>query len=237
MGEIEQGTAEESGVPASRRRFIELVGGVGATTALSILAAACGDSDEAGGGDSVTAPGESEEVVPAGEPGTDLEIIKYALFLEYFEETFYGQVLQSGQVKDTELRRLLGDVYHNEQEHSQALAALVRQLAGTPVPRPKTKFGPVIDAGEDKILETAALFENLGAAAYLGQADKIQNSRIFEAALSIHTVEARHAAALNEVAGIGFRAGKLEGSVPDGAFAKPMTREEVLAKAAPFVTA
>ncbi len=234
MGEIEQGTAEESGAPASRRRFIELAGGGGGAAALSILAAACGDSDE-GGGDSVTAPGESEEVIPAGEPGTDLEIIKFALFLEYFEETFYGEVLESGQVKDRGLRRLLGDVYHDEQEHAQALTALVRQLAGTPVPRPKTKFGPVIDAGEDKILETAALFENLGAAAYLGQADKIQNSRIFEAALSIHTVEARHAAALNEAAGIGFRAGKLEGSVPDGAFAKPMTREEVLAEAARFV--
>ena len=47
------------------------------------------------------------------------------------------------------------------------------------------------------MLETAAAVENLGAAAYLGQARRIQTKEILAAALSIHTVEARHAAALN----------------------------------------
>jgi hypothetical protein len=94
----------------------------------------------------------------------------------------------------------------------------------------------VIDAGRERILEVASTVENLGASAYLGQAPRIQNLRILESALAIHTVEARHAAALNEIAGNGFASGgKLVGSVPDGAFAQPMTREEVLTAAAPYV--
>jgi rubrerythrin len=217
---------------------MELVGGGGAAAAAAIFAAACGE-DEGGGGneDSVTAAGEVEEETPAGEPGNDLEIVKYALFLEFFEESFYGQVLESGEVQDSDLKLLIEDVYRNEKEHVAALAALVRQLAGTPVPRPKTKFESVINGGEEKIIATSSVFENLGAAAYLGQADQIQSARILDAALSIHTVEARHAAAFNELAGLGFQGGKLEGSIPDGAFGKPMTRDEVLKQAAPFLAA
>ena len=63
----------------------------------------------------------------------------------------------------------------------------------------------------------AATVENLGAAAYLGQAGNIQSKEILAAALAIHTVEARHAATLNTLL-------KLS-PTPDGAFAKPMTHE------------
>ncbi len=63
------------------------------------------------------------------------------------------------------------------------------------------------------VLTTAAEVENLGAAAYLGQAAAIENPDILAAALSIHTVEARHAALLNTLIG--------EDPTPDGAFAVP----------------
>ena len=43
----------------------------------------------------------------------------------------------------------------------------------------------------------AATVENLGAAAYLGQAGNIKSKEILAAALAIHTIEARHAATLN----------------------------------------
>ncbi len=61
---------------------------------------------------------------------------------------------------------------------------------------------------------------------------------MLESALAIHTVEARHAAALNEIAGNGFSGGgPLSGSIPNGPFGRPMTREEVLEEAAPFIQA
>jgi rubrerythrin len=215
------------GAEASRRRFMQLVGGAGAAVAVSTLVAACGGDDQP-----------QQDTQDAGDPvqpNTDLEIANYALLLEYLEEDFYKQVVASGELR-SEYQALAQQVRQNETEHVDALEALVQQLAGAPAPRPTPKFDAVIEAGEQSILETAATVENLGAAAYLGQATRVQNTRVLEAALAIHTVEARHAAALNEVAGNGFRGGgPLSGSVPNGAFGKPLTRDEVLEQAAPFI--
>ena len=77
------------------------------------------------------------------------------------------------------------------------------------------------------VLELAATVENLGAAAYLGQAAAIEDPAILAAALSIHSVEGRHAAALNMLTG--------QSIVPDGAFAKPADMETVLAGVQPFI--
>ena len=214
--------------PASRRRFMQHVGTAGGGAAVSILLAACGGDDD---GDGTTA----EDLGPP-EPATDLEIVNYALFLEYLEEDFYRQVIESGEITEPRLLRLMRSIRQNETEHVDLLAGVAQQLGGTPVGRPRSRFGEVIEGGRERILEVASTIENLGASAYLGQAPRIENLRVLESALAIHTVEARHAAALNEIAGNGFAGGgKLVGSLPDGAFAQPMTREEVLTAAAPYV--
>jgi rubrerythrin len=123
----------------------------------------------------------------------------------------------------------------NEQDHVDALTATVKDLGGKPE-KPRTNFDSVLEGGPDMILQTAATVENLGAAAYLGQAGRIQSKEILAAALSIHSVEARHAAALNELVGRGFTGkGQLEGSIPDGAFAMPMSMDEVLKNVQPFL--
>ena len=69
--------------------------------------------------------------------------------------------------------------------------------------------------------------ENLGANAYLGQAGKIQSKEVLAAALSIHTVEARHAATLATLV--------KKSVTPDGAFAKPADMATVLAAVKPFL--
>jgi hypothetical protein len=153
----------------------------------------------------------------------DIDIVNYALTLEYLEAEFYKEAIA----------KKFGE---SEQEHVDALIAAVKKLGGTPVAKPKTAFQDVIKGGATKILQTAATVENLGAAAYLGQAGNIKSKEILAAALAIHSVEARHAAALNWLVGRGFNGNSpLEGSIPDGAFAKPMTMEQVLAKAKPFI--
>jgi hypothetical protein len=76
-------------------------------------------------------------------------------------------------------------------------------------------------------VQLAATVENLGAAAHLGQAARIKSKEILAAALAIHSVEARHAAALNLLAG--------KPITPDGAFAKPAAMEEVLPQVKPFI--
>lgn len=212
--------------PASRRSFLRLVGAGGAA-ALGTLVAACGDENEA------PPPTAEGEFAP---PDRDLDIINFALYLEYIEEQFYDSVNQSDAIDDGELSRIFRAFGSNEQGHARALEQLVHQLGGVPADRPRTNFRDAIDGGEQRILEVASQLENLGASAYLGQVPLIENITVREAALTIHSVEARHAAAINELAGNGFRSSEdLEGSIPHGPMAEPRSREEVLRIATDFV--
>jgi len=209
----------------SRKRFLKMVGGTGAAGALATLVAACGEEEEV-----KTGPG-----APATEGQSDLEIVGYALLLELLEADFYRQVLASGEIKDREFADYAKKILANEEEHVDALAATEQQLAGPGVVLPKTDFESVLVGGERKILATASIIENVGASAYLGQADRILSEDVLAAALAIHTVEARHAAGLNDLARNGFKGeGNLIGSVPDGPFAKPKSMEEVMKLVKPF---
>jgi rubrerythrin len=206
---------------SSRKRFLSMVGGAGAAGALAMFLAACGDDDDEE--DSATT---SEGKSSAKSSSVDLEIVNYALTLEYIEADFYAQVIKSGVVTDKAVGEAAKRIGQNEQEHVDALVATAKKL-GRPAKKPKTDFQAVLDGGEQKVLQTAAEVENLGAAAYLGQAGRIQSKEILAAALAIHTVEARHAAALNKIVG--------KTIVPDGAFAKPASMEEVLPQIKPFL--
>jgi rubrerythrin len=208
------------GDDSSRKRFLKMMGGTGATAAFSIFLAACGDDDKSKKNTSSSSSGST--------PGKkqDLEIVEYALTLEYLEVDFYDAVIKSGVIKDKKLADAATMIRDNEQEHVDALTKTVEQLGGKPK-KPQTTFDAVIKGGSKKVLDTAATVENLGAAAYLGQAGRIQSKEILAAALSIHSVEGRHAAALNQAVG--------KTIVPDGAFAKPASMSEVLPKVKPFL--
>jgi hypothetical protein len=213
--------------PVSRRRFLA-VGG--STTAVAAFLAACGDDSGTTTTTSMQTSSGAGETAEFGKG--DIGILNYALTLEYLETAFYADVIKSGLFVGAELEtiRKFGA---EEAEHVEALTAAVKQLGGKPAPEPKTEF-PLKTA--KSVLELAGTVENLGAAAYLGQAGRIKDKEILAAALSIHSVEARHAAALNELVGRDFRAGSpLEGSLPDGAFAAPMSMEQVLRRVKPFL--
>jgi rubrerythrin len=214
--------------PATRRRFFTLAGGTGA---LGLLVAACG------GDDRPTASTATTMAAPArGSERGDIAIVNYALTLEYVEADFYDQAVRSGEIRDRKVVDLAQRIGESEHQHVDALTATVKKLGGTPAMKPATKFDDVIGGGAAKILQTAAAVENLGAAAYLGQAGRIKSKEVLAAALSIHSVEARHAAALNALTGRGFGGnGPLDGSLPDGAFAKAMTMDQVLAQVKPFL--
>jgi rubrerythrin len=216
--------------PSSRKRFFKMLGGAGAVSAAGVLIAACGDDKKASGASAAAA------TTPEGDNASDLKIVNYALTLEYLEATFYREVLDSGVITDKKIGELAKGLAETEQQHVDALIATAKSLGGTPAAKPKTKFQDTIDKGAKTVLETAATVENLGAAAYLGQAGNIKSKDILAAALSIHSVEARHAAALNELVGRGFGGkGGLEGALPDGPFGNPMDMASVLKAVAPFI--
>jgi hypothetical protein len=202
---------------ASRKRFLKTVG-TGGAGAFALLLAACGGSSKKKAATTTAAA-----TAAGGSVEGDIKIVNYALTLEYLEAAFYKDVVASRLFKGAQLDTIktFGD---QEQQHVDALTAAVKKLGGTPAAKPQTKF-PLDTA--PNVLTLAATVENLGAAAYLGQAANIQSKEILAAALSIHTVETRHAAALNTLMG--------KSIVPDGAFAKPASMDEVLPTVKPFI--
>jgi rubrerythrin len=220
--------AELAEDPGSRKAFMRKAG-AGAAGGLALLLAACGSKSTPKSKPAATA------AATAGSASGDLAILNYALTLEYLEADFYKQVADSGMAKGS-IAELVKAIGQTEQDHVDALTKTITSLGGKPVAKPQTKFGPVLDKGLKTVLETAATVENLGAAAYLGQAPKIMNKDVLAAALSIHSVEARHAAGLNMLVGRGFTGGSaLEGSIPDGAFGAPLAMSKVLAAVKPYI--
>ena len=206
--------------PQSRRKFLAVVGG---STALAAFLAACGsDSDSSSTGTTAMSSGGGKSETAEFGKG-DVGILNYALTLEYLETAFYADVVKSGLFKgaDLETIRKFGQ---EEAEHVQALTQAVKSLGGKPAPEPKAEF-PLKDA--KSVLELAGTVENLGAAAYLGQAANIESPEVLASALAIHSVEGRHAAALNTLLG--------ETITPDGAFAKPADVKTVLESVEPFI--
>ena len=204
--------------PVSRRKFMALTGG---TASLSVLVAACGDDDDEGTTSTTETTAGDDALAQFGEG--DIGIANYALTLEYLEAAFYDEVAKSGLFKGGDLA-LIEKFGESEQQHVTALTSFVKDLGGKPAPVPKTMF-ELTDAAT--VLQTAADVENLGAAAYLGQAGAIESPAVLAAALSIHTVEGRHAAALNTLTD--------QTITPDGPFAVPADAQTVLDSVQPFI--
>jgi len=203
----------------------------GGSVALGAFLAACGSDDSDSGSDSMSngsgTTGTSDSSMSDDSTAQfgegDIGIMNYALTLEYLETAFYEDVAKSGLFKGSDLEtiRKFGS---QEAEHVAALTAAVKKAGGKPAAKPKTEF-PLNNAKQ--VLRLASTVENLGAAAYLGQAARIQSPDVLAAALSIHSVEGRHAAALNTLLG--------KTPVPDGPFAAPAPAAMVLNAVQPFI--
>jgi rubrerythrin len=206
--------------PVSRRKFLAVGGG---STAMAAFLAACGSDDSTTTTDTMSSMGSGGGSETAEFGKGDVGILNYALTLEYLETAFYADVVKSGLFKGAELEtiRKFG---REEAEHVEALKAAVKQMGGKPAAEPKAEF-PLESA--KSVLELASTVENLGAAAYLGQAANIKSPEVLASALAIHSVEGRHAAVLNTLLG--------ESITPDGAFAKPADVKTVLKSVEPFL--
>lgn len=157
------------------------------------------------------------------------DVLNFALTLEHIEDYFYRSGLeQHGLIPDQYV-----DVFRHIGLHEAQHVALLESVLGADaVARPHidaTAGGKYADVltNFDTYLTLSQTFEDLGVAAYKGQAPNlIDYDEILETALRIHSVEARHAAVVR----------RLGGKKPwIDAFDEPMTKEEVLAAAAPFL--
>lgn len=164
-----------------------------------------------------------------GDFKTPLDVLNYALTLEYLEAAFYtqgnGHNLLSGKAD-----RYLKNIQSDEETHVAALQSTIKSLGETPVSAPEVDFGSVF-ASKNSFLTAAYTFENLGVQAYLGAAPSLFNEKpLLQAAASIFGVEARHAAI---IANLQNRTP--EGGVYKGPFETPASKSTVLAAAGPFI--
>src|SRR5439155_11184016 len=79
--------------------------------------------------------------------------------------------------------------------------ALRKALGSAAVKRPTFNFRGTTE-DDSKFLKTAVAFEDLAVAAYKAQAPLIGSKAILAVAVSIHSVEARHAAWMRRLFGI-----------------------------------
>jgi ferritin-like protein len=153
----------------------------------------------------------------------DVGILNFALTLEYLEAAFYNEATanqkQKTFIKDKGAQVFLKRVTADENAH---VAFLKKALGSKAVKAPKVDFGGTT-AKEDLFVKTAFALENTGVHAYSGQAGNIQTPAYLLAALSIVTVEARHAS----VAGLLLKPTP-KGLSPDGAFDTGQTAAQIL---------
>ncbi len=148
---------------------------------------------------------------------SDVDILNFALTLEYLEANFYNvkakSVGLSGHAAAT--ARLFGA---QEEAHVKALTAAIKSLGGKPVAMPKFVFPAT---NESSFLKLAYTLENVGVGAYNGAGPSLTSTKLLAAAGSIVQVEARHAATIALLTS--------KPVTPDGAFDKPLPKSTVLA--------
>ena len=109
--------------PSSRRRFLKLMGGgAGAAGALSVFLAACGGSNSSSGTTGGAAAGTTMGTSTTSSMGGDVDIVNYALTLEYVEADFYKEVVSSGLFSGPQL-----DLIKAIGEYEQQLQELARK--------------------------------------------------------------------------------------------------------------
>jgi rubrerythrin len=124
--------------------------------------------------------------------GGDVDILNFALTLEYLESTFYKEAKTRAKASGG-LKSLIDLLADDEKQHVDALTATIKSLGGKPVAEPKFDFPYSNTAGFLKLAQT---FEDTGVSAYNGAGPMIKSKEVLGAAGSIVQVEARHAAAI-----------------------------------------
>lgn len=154
-----------------------------------------------------------------------LEVLQFAFLLENLEAEFYKAVVGASASASANLAfapvraslsasetATLDQIRKHEVAHVEFLRGAISSSGGIPATYTAASFdftggngagnGPFMAATTDKLflLAAAQAFEDTGVRAYKGQAGNLMsNKTVLEAALRIHSVEARHAAKIRKM--------------------------------------
>ncbi|WP_237560393.1 ferritin-like domain-containing protein [Halolamina rubra] len=158
-------------------------------------------------------PTEAPEAAFDDVDGTDVDVLNYALSLEHLERALYAAGFETFDEEafleadalsafDEATREtvygFVGTMAEHETQHVSVLGQAVELLGGEPAAPAEYNF-EFETVGE--FLSLATVIENTGVAAYAGAAPFVESPDLLSVALSIHSVEARHAAVLNWLTG------------------------------------
>ena len=131
------------------------------------------------------------------------DVLNYALTLEYLERSFYRQALGMNYLSGTALD-VANMLARDEAAHVLVLRGAIQDAGEDPVQYTDDDFdfGDFL-ASRASFLTLAQHLEDTGVRAYKGQATNIQAAApaYLQTALQIHSVEARHAAAIRRLRG------------------------------------
>lgn len=170
----------------------------------------------------------STEAFSQGLPRQIVDILNFALTLEYLEDEFYRTALGAGFIPG-QFIEVFSTISRHESQHVMTLTGA---LGGAAVAKPQFDFTargkyPDIFRNFGTFALVSQTLEDTGVAAYKGQAPKLTGGGdLLTTALRIHSVEARHAAEVRRVRGVRSWT---------GAFDKPLSKAQVLAAATPFI--
>ncbi len=126
------------------------------------------------------------------------DALQLALTLEYLEDEYYRMGLDAFGLIPGADRTVFMQISKHETAHVNFLKATLTALGEAPTSKPVFdftaggNFSPFTDYNQFLILAQA--FEDTGVRAYKGQAGNVMsNKQVLQAALQIHSVEARHA--------------------------------------------
>jgi hypothetical protein len=126
----------------------------------------------------------------------DVAILNFALTLEFLEASFYYYSVILGALSGP-AKTMARVIYQHEQAHVNFLR---KALGSAAVKKPKFNFQGTVE-DQDLFLSTAQLLEDTGVGAYAGAAPSVKDDAILAAAVSVHSVEARHAAWVRHMLG------------------------------------
>ncbi|MBD2702438.1 ferritin-like domain-containing protein [Spirosoma sp. BT702] len=200
---------------------------------------------------------------------TVVDVLNFALTLEYLEAEFYNRALGSNLIMGMEGQQTFQQIALHENAHVMVLKTA---LGGAAISKPNFDFTakgafPDVFSNYSTFLKVSQAFEDTGVRAYKGQAPRLMPfPDVLTTALRIHSVEALHAAKVRYLNGArGWITGNNPGTpgVPAAIYAgddnviqagvntaqlggvgferatesydEPLTKEAVLAIAAPFL--
>jgi hypothetical protein len=148
---------------------------------------------------------------------TDIDILNFALNLEYLEAEFYTfatsgltidyfEVAISGSgtagkttggtqtsFTDTNVALMALELSSDERTHVSLLQGAITSLGGTPIAKPAINLAALGSfATQTQFLTLARAFEEIGVTAYAGAANLISNKSVLEYAARILAAEAEH---------------------------------------------